>query len=284
MWLLVLIVAAVAIIAMLLPPIPQPQWYHMFADQRRFLGIPNFNNVVSNFPFAAVGLWGLVFLLRSSCSQDGRPFLDRRERWPYLMVFVGLILTAAGSSYYHLQPDNTSLVWDRLPMAIVFMSLLAAIAAERMSLRAGLWLMPLLLFVGVGSVWQWRVSELRGAGDLRFYAAVQLYSVLFLLIALLLPSRYTRGRDFAVVAGLYVLAKILEALDRPIFELGHIVSGHTLKHLAAAGAGYWIVRMLRKRRPLNAIPWGQPRSAAEGRQREFARRNPESHQRLPRYH
>ena len=200
------------------------------------------------------------------------------------MVFVGLILTAAGSSYYHLQPDNTSLVWDRLPMAIVFMSLLAAIAAERMSLRAGLWLMPLLLFVGVGSVWQWRVSELRGSGDLRFYAAVQLYSVLFLLIALLLPSRYTRGRDFAVVAGLYVLAKILEALDRPIFELGHIVSGHTLKHQAAAGAGYGILRMLRKRRPLNAIPWGQSRSATEGRQREFAGRNPESHQRLPRHH
>jgi hypothetical protein len=284
MWLLILIVAIVAIMAMLLPPIPQPQWYHMFADQRRFLGIPNFNNVASNFPFAAVGFWGLVFLQRSSCSQDGRPFLDRRERWPYLMVFVGLILTAAGSSYYHLQPDNTSLVWDRLPMAIVFMSLLAAIAAERMSLRAGLWLMPLLLFVGVGSVWQWRVSELRGAGDLRFYAAVQLYSVLFLLIALLLPSRYTRGRDFAVVAGLYVLAKILEALDRPIFELGRIVSGHTLKHLAAAGAGYWILRMLLKRRPLDAIRWRQPQSAAEVRQREFAGRNPESRQRLPRHH
>jgi hypothetical protein len=85
---------------------------------------------------------------------------------------------------------------------------------------------------------------------LRFYAAVQLYSVLFLVIALLLPSRYTRGRDLAIVAGFYVLAKILEALDRPIFDLGHIVSGHTLKHLAAAGAGYWILRMLQKRRPL----------------------------------
>jgi hypothetical protein len=84
MWLLVVIVAIVAIVAMLLPPIPQPQWYHMFADQRRFFGIPNFNNVVSNFPFAAVGLWGLVLVLRAGCSQDARPFLDRRERWPYL--------------------------------------------------------------------------------------------------------------------------------------------------------------------------------------------------------
>jgi hypothetical protein len=142
---------------------------------------------------------------------------------------------------------------------------------------------PLFLLIGVGSVFEWRVSELRGAGDLRFYAAVQLYSVLFLLIALLLPSHYTRGRDFAVVAGLYVLAKIVEALDRPIFELGHIVSGHTLKHLAAAGAGYWILRMLQKRRSLDAIPWAQPRSAVEGRQRESAGKNPESHRRLPRY-
>jgi hypothetical protein len=252
--LLVLAAAVIAAVAVLLPPIPQPHWYHVFADQRRFLGIPNFNNVVSNLPFAAVGLWGVVFLIRAGRVQDGRYFLDRRQRWPYMMVFVGLILTAAGSSYYHVQPDNIRLVWDRLPIVIVLMSLLAAIVAERISLRAGLSLMPLLLFIGLGSVLQWRASEVRGAGDLRFYAAVQLYAVLFLLVALLLPSRYTRGRDLAMVAGLYVLAKILEAMDRPIFELGHIVSGHTLKHLAAAGAGYWILRMLRKRRPLNAIP------------------------------
>jgi hypothetical protein len=124
--------------------------------------------------------------------------------------------------------DDVRLVWDRLPMTIVFMSLLAALVAERINVRVGVWLMPFLLFIGVASVLQWRVSELRAAGDLRFYAAVQLYYILFLLIALLLPSRYTRGRDLKTVAGFYVLARILEAPDRPIFELGHIVSGHTL--------------------------------------------------------
>jgi hypothetical protein len=273
---MVFIAAVIAAIAFLLPPIPQPQWYHMFADQRSFLGIPNFNDVVSNLPFAVVGLWGLVFLL----SSDSRHFVDHWERWPYLIVFAGLLLTAFGSAYYHLEPRNETLVWDRLPMTIVFMSLLAAIVAERISLRAGLWLMPIFLAIGVASVLQWRVSELRGAGDLRFYAAVQLYAVLFLLIALLLPSRYTRGRDLAIVAGLYVFAKILEALDRPIFELGHIVSGHTLKHLAAACAGYWILRMLLRRRPIEAthaeLPAaGQSSSPAEESPREFAPRNPE---------
>ena len=279
-WLLVLIAAFVAAVAMLLPPIPQPQWYHMFADQRRFFGIANFNDVVSNFPFAVVGVWGLVFVLRADGRQERTHFLDQREGWPYLIVFVGLILTGFGSSYYHLQPSNARLVWDRIPMAIVFMSLLAAIVAERISLRAGLWLMPLFLLIGVSSVLQWRASDLRGVSDLRFYAAVQLYSVMFLLIAFLLPSRYTRRWDLAIVAGLYVLAKALEALDKPIFELGHIVSGHTLKHLAAAGAGYWILRMLLKRRLIDAIHGGQPRTGAEVQPREFAGRNPERHRRF----
>ena len=243
--LLIVITAVVAAIGLLLPRIPQPQSYHMFADQRSFLGIPNFGDVVSNLPFAVVGVCGLMYLLRSK--QNPVLFIDRRERWPYLIVFGGLLLTAFGSSYYHLRPSNARLVWDRLPMTIVFMSLVSAIIVERINPRAGLWLLPVLLAIGLGSVLQWYLSELQGAGDLRFYSAVQAYSTLFLLIALLLPSTYTRGADLAIVAGLYVLAKVLEGLDRPIFELGHVVSGHTLKHLAAAAAGYWILRMLLKR-------------------------------------
>ncbi len=271
--LLSLIAFVTAVAGFLLPPIPQPQGYHNFADQRSLLGIPNFNDVVSNLPFAAVGLWGLAFLLRSNRGERTY-FLDKRERWPYLIVFAGLFLTAFGSAYYHLGPSNARLVWDRLPMAIVFMSLLAAIVAERISMKGGLWLLPVLLLVGVGSVLQWRVSELRGAGDLRFYAGVQLYAILFLLIMFLVPSPYTRSRDLAIVAGLYVLAKILEALDKPIFKLGHVVSGHTLKHLAAACAGYWILRMLMKRRPVEATRAGRPRSDAEGPRREFVSRSP----------
>ena len=137
-------------------------------------------------------------------------------------------------------------------MTIVFMSLISAMIAERINLRAGLWLLPPLLLAGMGSVLQWYFSELRGAGDLRFYSAVQVYAVVFLLIAMLLPPRYTRGADLAIVAGVYVFAKVLELLDKPIFEQGRFVSGHTLKHLAAAAAGYWIFRMLRGREPIPA--------------------------------
>jgi hypothetical protein len=238
--------AVVAIAGLQLPPIPQPQSYHVFADRRSFLGIPNFGDVVSNLPFAVVGVCGLVFLIRSNPEQS----IDSRERLPYTIIFAGVLLTAFGSSYYHLHPDNRTLVWDRLPMTIVFMSLVSATIAERVDMRAGLWLLPVLLLIGLGSALQWYLSEVHGAGDLRFYAAVQAYSVLFLLIALLLPPRYTRGSDLAIVAGFYVLAKVLELLDKPIFELTrHLVSGHTLKHLAAATAAYWILRMVMKRRP-----------------------------------
>jgi hypothetical protein len=83
---------------------------------------------------------------------------------------------------------------------------------------------------------------------------VQVYSLLALFLVFLLPPRYTRGSDLLAVAGLYVLAKIFESADRPIFSLGHLVSGHTLKHLAAGLAGFWILRMLQKRRPFSSVP------------------------------
>jgi len=246
--LLLAVAVVIAIIAVLLPPIPQPSAYHNFADQRGWLGIPNFGDVVSNIPFAVVGLCGLIFLFK----QRPATFSDRRERWLYLVMFAGLILTAFGSAYYHLAPGNARLVWDRIPIMIVFMALVAAVIAERVSVRAGVALFPVLQAAGVGSVLVWRAGDLQGHGDLRLYAAVQVYSILVLLLLLLVPATYTRGSDFAVVVGLYVLAKILEEADRQVFALGHIVSGHTLKHLAAAAAGYWILRMLQRRNPVRA--------------------------------
>jgi hypothetical protein len=244
------VVVGMVVVDLRLPPIPQPLSYHQFADQRSWLGIPNFGDVVSNIPFAIVGLLGLVFVLGSGQERLERCFVDGRERAFYVILFAGLVLTAFGSSYYHLHPDNARLVWDRLPMTIVFMSLIAALVAERISLSAGLRLLPVLLLIGAGSVMQWYWSEMRGAGDLRFYATVQAFSVVFLLVALLFSPRYTRGADLVVVAGFYVLAKALETYDRQVFRALHVVSGHTLKHLAAACAGFWILRMLEKRRPI----------------------------------
>ena len=250
LWLLVLLTLVVAAICCFLPRIPQPLSYHQFADRRSLLGIPNFGDVASNFPFAVIGIWGLAFLRRSKSNLAVERFVDPREQWPYLFVFIGLLLTAFGSSWYHLNPNNATLVWDRLPMTITFMSMVAAVIMERISLRLGLWLLPILLGVGLGSVLQWNWSEVHGAGDLRFYAAVQAYSAMVILLALLFPPRYTRTSDLGFVVVFYALAKALEYFDKPIFAALHVVSGHTLKHLAAAVAGYCILRMVQKRQPI----------------------------------
>src|SRR5205823_8261116 len=103
-----------------LSPIPQDVSYHSFADKRQFLGVPNFLNVVSNLPFLVVGLLGLRLVLGNG--KDQQVFLNSVERWPYLVLFIGVTLTAFGSGYYHWAPDNDRLVWDRLPMAITFMA------------------------------------------------------------------------------------------------------------------------------------------------------------------
>jgi hypothetical protein len=248
--LLVVFTAAVAVAAGFAPRIPQSQSYHHFADQRAWLGIANFGDVASNLAFLVAGVWGFSVLLRRPGTAV---FLDSTERWPYVVLFCGLILTAGGSAYYHLAPDNARLMWDRLPMTIVFMSLVAAIIMERVDLGAGLVLLPILLLIGIASVVQWHISERRGAGDLRFYAAVQVFAVLVVLLSLFMKPRYTRTNDLPIVGAFYVAAKCFELVDRQIFSAGHIVSGHTLKHLAAAGAGFWIIRMLVNRKAVHQI-------------------------------
>jgi hypothetical protein len=230
--------------AWLLPAMPQPIEYHDFADHRTMLGVHNFLDVASNVGFLLAGVAGLIIVfLPRTC------FEFSLERWPYAIFFAGMLLTAAGSAYYHLAPDNERLFWDRLPMTIAFMSLVASQIIERINVRAGLALLIPLLLVGAGSVIYWRLTERAGHGNVMPYGILQGYSVVILvLIERFHPSRYTRGTDIYLVFAAYVVAKLLETFDRQLYALDHVVSGHTLKHLAAAAAGYFVCRMLLRRR------------------------------------
>lgn len=233
--------------AVLWPAMPQPLGYHAFVDQRSFFGISNFLDVASNIGFVIPGLLGLAVVLRPSTQ-----FEHRIERIPYAIFFAGMLLTSIGSSYYHLAPDNERLFWDRLPMTIAFMSLVASQVVDRFSIRIGIWSLVPMLFVGAGSVVYWRATERVGEGNVIPYGILQGYCVvILLLLAILLPSRYTRGKDIYWVFGWYVIAKILEAIDARLFALGGIVSGHTLKHLAAGAAGFVVCRMLMRRNKRN---------------------------------
>ncbi len=250
---ILLFTAAIVIMAigLWLNPIPQPQAYHNFADQRTVLAIANGLNVISNLPFVLAGMWGLYIL--SFPTKIG--FVDKREKWPWIGVSIGLMLTGIGSSYYHLMPDNSRLVWDRLPMTITFMSLVAALLCERINLRLGLCLWPFLIAIGFIAVFMWKASEWRGASDLRFYIGLPIFTIVVMLIMLFAPSPYTRTRDLAIVALCYGLAIGFERMDHPIYTFsGGIISGHTLKHLTAGLAGAWLIRMIWKRKIVKTLP------------------------------
>lgn len=232
-------------VALWWPAMPQPAAYHDFADHRALFGVGNFVDVASNVGFMLAGLAGLVVSLhgRSGFQKDV-------ERWPYVVFFAGVLLTAAGSAYYHLAPDNERLFWDRLPMTVAFMGLIAAQIVDRVDVKAGLWLLVPLLLVGAATVVYWRTSERAGAGNVIPYGVLQGYSVVMLLVlAALHPSRYTRERDIYWVFAAYVAAKVFEALDRPLMATSGVVSGHSLKHLAAAAAAIVVCRMLWLRVP-----------------------------------
>lgn len=232
--------------AILLPAMPQPAAYHDFADRRVGFGVENFLDVASNIGFLLAGIAGLFVVLRPRTQ-----FAFEIERWPYGVFFLGLLLTAVGSAYYHLAPDNERLFWDRLPMTIAFMSLVAAQIVDRISVKAGVGLLLPMLLVGAASTIYWLATERAGAGNVVPYAVLQGYSVVILVvIALVQPSRYTRGSDIYWVFAAYVIAKLLELFDKELLALGNLVSGHTLKHLAAAAAGFVVCRMLLLRTPI----------------------------------
>ena len=235
--------------AMMLPPIAQPPEYHQFADQRNFFGIPNFSDVISNLAFLLSGGAGLAFLWQVHENPAQTVFQDRKESWPYWVLFVSIASVAFGSIYYHWTPDIDHLLWDRLPIVIAIAALLSATIADRISLTAGLWLLPLLVILAVSSVLYWYWTELHGRGNLNFYVVMQFYSILLIIwISLRFSSRYTHGNGVFQVIALYAVAKAAEMLDGKIFIWTEgLISGHTLKHLIAAFAAYWIVGVLRRR-------------------------------------
>jgi hypothetical protein len=249
--LLLLITAACILAAVLLPAMPQPLSYHQFADCRDLFGVTNFFNVVSNLPFLLFGGWGLVLIFRG-----GGGFLDAREQLPYLVFFLGAALTCLGSAYYHLAPDNTRLVWDRLPMTLGFAGLVAAALGERMDLRLGLRSLWPLLALGVFTVLYWYGTERAGAGNVMPYGVYQGWSILIIVLVLCFypATRYSHGSLLGWAAIWYGLAKVFETFDLAVFRLsGGLLSGHSIKHVVAAIAVLAIVRQLKLRTALRPM-------------------------------
>jgi hypothetical protein len=238
-----LVLAGLAVIgAILAPAVPQDPAYHRFADRSTLWGVPNFLNVVTNLPFLLTGLAGIRELRR------GRPAIVPELRTGYLAFFIGVALIGPGSAYYHLAPDNATLVWDRLPMTIAFMAFFSIVVAEYISVPAGLNLLWPLVFAGIASVFYWHVTEVQGHGDLRPYGLIQFLPMLLVpLILLMFRSPFSGTAYLWAMLGAYAAAKLAEFLDEPIFRAFHPLSGHSLKHLLAALGTYCFLLAIRRR-------------------------------------
>jgi Ceramidase len=245
---IIIILSSILIAALfiIVDPIPQPQIYYNFSDKNNYFGINNFWNVISNIPFLVVGLMGL--------------FLDRNKKLIhenysttpiYSILFFGVFLTSVGSSWFHLNPNNETLVWDRLPMTIGFMALTVGLLSEYLKRELQKQLLYPLLLVGLVSVVYWHITEQAGRGDLRLYVLVQFLPMIVIpAIALTHKARFSHSRELIGVVTFYVLAKLAEQYDQAIHEILGGVSGHTIKHLLAAVATYLVLRMLMLRKPL----------------------------------
>jgi hypothetical protein len=236
-------------------PIHQPAGYHDFADRTLLWGIPHFCDVTSNLGFGVIALWGWLRL----AAARGHPGL--RHGWAgYRLFLAGLFLTALGSSWYHLAPDNARLAWDRLPIALACAGLLAGVLGE-VRQRDSANMTILLAVAAVASVAWWRFTDLAGADDLRPYLLLQVLTIVLIPLWQWIYKAPAADRmAFGGALALYVVAKFAELGDHQIAATLGVVTGHTLKHLLATGAAALIVGRLvfRVRAPLKACAGACP--------------------------
>lgn len=201
-------------------------WYFDFADKRALLtGIPNTLDMLSNAGFLFAGLYGLRQLWLTGKR------LPTIFRVMFAALALSAVLTAFGSSYFHWHPTPQTLSWDRLPMTLGFCAIVSMLCADRFNETAG-WAAAAVLFpLGLWSV----TGHHFGLITLKPYIALQFGTILFVAVILWLrPAGLLPNSRFWKAAFWYVLAKILEMADKPVFAWSDgVVSGHTLKHVSA---------------------------------------------------
>jgi hypothetical protein len=244
--LMVIVGLALALVLINKSAIPQDPSYHHFSDANPLWGIPNIWNVLSNMPFLLVGLLALYKLLMTDQLK-----IESRNKIAYVLLYLGVALVAFGSGYYHLWPDNSTLLWDRLPMTIAFMGLFSIVVTEFISVKVGKIILLPLVLAGLFSVIYWHVTETNGAGDLRFYILVQFFPMLAIPIILLtFSSRFTHASAYGWLILAYFIAKLFEHFDAQIHEILTVISGHSLKHITAAIGLYVLLLGYEKRKPV----------------------------------
>jgi hypothetical protein len=233
---------------LLLGPVPQDTSYHLLADTRTCLGfIPRAGDVLSNLAILAAGVFGLALRSRMTVAPEERAAVN--------VLVAATLLTALGSAYYHWAPTNETLVWDRLPLGVILVSILALVMADRLHplyARHGIWPLTALVAAGIAL---WAVSESMGKGDLILYLIVRIGAGISILALLVFGRPRHTGTRWLVLALLCeLIMAAFERLDYPIFQWTGWVSGHSLKHVMVGVALALVFWWLRSRRALTPPP------------------------------
>lgn len=236
-------------IAYVMDPIPQSLAYHDFADKRVFFKIPYAVDVLSSLGFTLVGFITLYQLLEVPASFKNN-FLSLAEYRIYKFFFLMIALTGIGSAYYHYNPNNQTLFWDRLPLSMAMMSIFGAIFLERVNFERGGWLAILFILIGAFSTIHWQLTEYHSEGDLRLYGLVQALPIVFIpLFLILYPSKFDGTKYLFIAILALIFARIGEANDHRIFTSTKMfISGHNLKHLFGMLAVYYVGKYIKKRK------------------------------------
>jgi hypothetical protein len=239
---LIIVFIITAITLYFIDPIAQDLAYHNFSDCRTYFGIPHFMDVMSNIFFLIIGFMGWRLASRAYRKTTMVYFLM------FFTLFTGVFFTGLGSAFYHYAPNNFSLIFDRLPMTLVFTAFFSSIIYDYVGRLVGAISFYSLFLIGIHSIFYWYYTELNGAGDLRLYAFIQFFPVVAVpLILVFYKNSKLYTKQLLMVFFAYALSKLCEYYDTEIFNILKVISGHTIKHIFSALAIYFIYQIYRNK-------------------------------------
>jgi hypothetical protein len=217
-------------------PLIQPADYHHFADTRLICGVRNGADVLSNLAILAAGLVNLSWCWRHRAS-------DAVQMPGMMTASLGFVMAAAGSAVYHFRPTDATLVWDRLPMTIIFAGVLAMLYTS-VTGRRFLWSqMASLVAAAMLTALVWALF-----GELWPYALLQ-YGGLAAVVGFTYSRKVANASGWWALICCYGVAKLFETIDASVWiATDHVLAGHALKHIACGAAGFALLGIVKQRR------------------------------------
>lgn len=202
--------------------------FHRYADTRSWLGIPNAGDVLSNGAFLIAAVLPLRACVPAAYAAAAR---------------AGVFCIGLGSALYHVAPSDTLLAFDWAPIVLTLAVVGAAAIHDRTGPRAGLLALGIAPLFALGSVAWWLASGGTHGGNMAPYVAVQVTGIALPLSLAAVAPGAIRARYLVLGLIAFGVARLCASHDRDLLDLIG-VSGHSLKHVAAAIAAGCALRSL----------------------------------------